>query len=99
MSGTQEAIGAIPGEARCWCCNGSFPDNRLVHLGAHPEVGVCRRCVRYLGRRSAQLPGRATPLAYLRRSSQELREWVMVRGLHEGRFLGPVVRRIGRFLP
>lgn len=99
MNGTQEAIGGIPGEARCWCCNGSFPADRLVHLGAHPEVGVCRRCVRYLGRRSAQLPGRATPATSIHRAGQQVREWVMVRGLHEGPLLGRVLRWIGRLLP
>ena len=99
MSSTQEAIGGVPGEARCWCCGGFFPDSRLVHLGAHPEVGVCRRCARYLARRSARLPGRMTPATSIHRTSQEIRERVMVRGLHEGRLLAPLLRWIGRFLP
>lgn len=99
VSGAQEAIGGVPGGARCWCCGGSYPDDRLVHLGAHPEVGVCRRCARYLGRRSAQLPGRATPATYLRRATQSVRDRVMARRLHERRLLGPVLRWMDGFLP
>jgi len=71
----------------------------MVHLGAHPEVTVCRDCARYLNRRAAVLPGRTTPMRVVRRATQAVRDRVMARNLHESRFLGPFLRWLDRHSP
>jgi len=30
--------------SQCWCCGTTEEPTRLVHLGNHPEVGLCVRC-------------------------------------------------------
>lgn len=70
-----------------------------MHLGAHPEVTVCRDCARYLHRRAAMLPGPTTPTRSVRRTTQVVRDQVMARNLHESRFLGRFLRRLDKYLP
>jgi len=48
---TQTAAGGT-GESGCWCCGRSTSYDALVHLGNHPEVGICINCVHFLGRRA-----------------------------------------------
>ena len=38
------------GQSRCWCCGRPRSENTLVHLGSHPEVGICSSCVHFLRR-------------------------------------------------
>ena len=40
-----------PGLAGCWCCGDATVQASLLRLGDHPEVGVCFRCVKVLGKR------------------------------------------------
>ena len=40
-----------PGDPGCWCCGDRTVRGSLLRLEAHPEVGVCFRCVTYLQRR------------------------------------------------
>jgi hypothetical protein len=44
-------------ESRCWCCGQIRPEDALVHLGNHPEVGICINCVHFLGRRARDSRG------------------------------------------
>jgi hypothetical protein len=46
----------------CWCCGDRTAGASLVRLHAHPEVGVCFRCIQWLdeqrdaiGRRTGQV--------------------------------------------
>lgn len=48
-----ESVGA-GGGAECWCCGHDYSAERLVHLGSHPEVGVCLRCAHFLHRQAGQ---------------------------------------------
>jgi ribosome-binding protein aMBF1 (putative translation factor) len=88
-----------PGQGRCWCCGRPYLPEEMVHLGAHPEVTVCRDCARYLNRRAATLPGPTTPMRVVRRATQAARDRVMARNLHESRILGPLLRWLDKHLP
>ena len=58
MSAEAEAAAGETGESGCWCCGRITSQEALVHLGNHPEVGICVSCVRFLGRRAREgLPG------------------------------------------
>ena len=46
------------GTTGCWCCGDRTVQASLVRLGAHPEVGVCFRCVRVLARRKREIQRR-----------------------------------------
>ena len=50
----QTAIGQT-GEGACWCCGRVRSEDALVHLGNHPEVGICSNCVHFLRRRARDL--------------------------------------------
>jgi hypothetical protein len=42
----------VPPDSGCWCCGDQTVSASVVRLSAHPEVGVCFRCLGYLnGRR------------------------------------------------
>ena len=43
MSAETQAAKDQTGESRCWCCGKPRPEDTLVHLGSHPEVGICSR--------------------------------------------------------
>jgi hypothetical protein len=51
---TETAVETVP-EATCSCCGTPYPDTELVHLGCHPEIGICHGCVEWLGGRSGRL--------------------------------------------
>ena len=67
------------GESRCWCCGQVRPEDALVHLGSHPEVGICINCVHFLRRRA-----RDYQAAVLRQrlvgAAESVRGEVMARG-------------------
>jgi hypothetical protein len=85
----------------CWCCGAEFDDRDLVRLGAHPEVGVCLGCARYLQRRAAEREDELRPSrsARVRAGVRGLRGWVMGRGWHQLPGIGRLLRRIDRHLP
>jgi hypothetical protein len=87
------------GQGRCWCCDRPYRPEEMVHLGAHPEVTVCRDCARYLNRRAAILPGTTKPMRVVRSTTQAVRDRVMARNLHESRFLGRFLRWLDKYLP
>jgi hypothetical protein len=88
-------------QPRCWCCGADKSDNELVHLGNHPEVGICPRCAHWVHRRGTQLEDAKHPsiAARLRAIVHALRTAVINKGWHQGGFLGTLLRRIDRYLP
>jgi hypothetical protein len=85
----------------CWCCGNTFDDADLTRLGAHPEVGVCVSCARWLHRRarSASDQGKRRPDALLRQGIVRVRGRLMRAGAHEWPLVGPLLRRLDRHLP
>lgn len=85
----------------CWCCGREFPESELVHLGMHPEVGVCLQCARWLQRRAVQRydEQHPSPAAMVRGGVQSMRDVVIRKGWHQRGALGTVLRRIDRYLP
>src|SRR3981189_1801976 len=87
--------------ARCWCCGTPHSDEDLVHLGEHPEVGVCLGCARWLQRRAVERYDEQHPsmAARLRAGIRTARTAVIRKGWHQRGVLGAVLRRIDRHLP
>lgn len=52
MSAETQTVKDETGENRCWCCGKPRSEDTLVHLGSHPEVGICISCVHFLPRRA-----------------------------------------------
>lgn len=99
MSAAPGTDDAQPHTGGCWCCGRPYPPDRMVHLGAHPEVTVCADCTRFLHRRAALLGAHATPLALIRRATQTIRDQVLSRQIHQRRVIGPLLRWLDKFLP
>jgi hypothetical protein len=53
---TRTAVGQTA-ESTCWCCGQIRSDDALVHLGNHPEVGICINRVHFLRRRARDHQG------------------------------------------
>jgi len=84
--------------SECWYCGRRFDLGALVHLGNHPQVGICVSCVHFLGRRARDY--QATMLRQrLRGAAESIRREVMARGWHERPVTGPALRWINRHLP
>jgi hypothetical protein len=85
----------------CWCCGNTFDDHDLTRLGAHPEVGVCAGCARWLHRRarSGSEAGLRSPGALMRRWVGLARERVMRAGVQDWPVVGRLLRRLDRHLP
>ena len=49
---TQTVEGQKDEGSCCWCCGQPRSQDTLVHLGNHPEVGICISCVHFLRRRA-----------------------------------------------
>ena len=85
----------------CWCCGRHRPSEGLVHLGNHPEVGVCLDCAHFLHQRARAREDelRPTPAGRARDGLRTVREWVIARRWHEKPLIGPVLRWLGSRLP
>lgn len=72
---TQTVVETVP-ETSCSCCGTPYPDAELVHLGCHPEVGICHGCVEWLEQQSRQMrPPDRRPSRWRRfRSRRSLRK-------------------------
>ena len=90
-----------PAGTECWCCGRRVDERSLVRLGLHPEVAVCLRCVRFLGRQARALEDEARPSlgARARDVARAGRREVMRRGWHNRPLVGPVLRWLGSRLP
>ena len=95
------AVAVAEDQPECWCCGRPFAETELVHLGSHPEVAVCTRCAAYLHRqaRGRQAAQRPSPTARLRAADMHVRGYVVERGWHRNRYVGPWLRWLGDHLP
>src|SRR5215471_13618285 len=86
------------GESTCWCCGQVRAEDALVHLGDHPEVGICINCVHFLRRRALDREARMLRQR-LRRAADSVRADVMAHGWHERPVIGSALRWLNRHLP
>ncbi len=94
---TQTAAGET-GQGTCWCCGRNSSEDALVHLGNHPEVGICINCVHFLGRRARDY--QATVMRQrLRGVAESVQGQVMARGWHQRPVIGPALRWVNQHLP
>jgi hypothetical protein len=93
--------GKSDGSVICWCCGSSNPAESVVHLGDHPEVGVCLACAHFLHQRARQREDELHPSAgtRLRNALRAGRSEVIKRGWPDKPLLGGVLRWLGRRLP
>lgn len=73
----------------------------MLRLGAHPEVGVCFGCARFLQRRAAAREDELhpSPAARARSAVRGVRSWVIARGWHNRGLVGKILQRLDRYLP
>jgi len=73
----------------------------MVHLGNHPEVALCVRCARWAAKQAGEVEDRdrRSPLAAARNGLRRVRRGVVDRGWQQNRFVGVLLRRLGRLLP
>jgi len=73
----------------------------MVRLGNHPEVALCLRCARWAAKQAAQIEDltRTGPLVRVRNLLRLARRTVIQHDWHRNRWLGGVLRWLGRRLP
>ena len=78
------------GQFRCWCCGQLYARERIVHLGDHPEVGVCLGCAHFLHRQALGLEDelRSSPMVRARNVLRAARQSVMRHHWHEKPVIG-----------
>ena len=86
------------GESRCWCCGQIRSEDTLVHLGSHPEVGICTNCVHFLHRRARDQQATVMRQA-LRGAAESVRGRVIAGGWHQRPVIGLALRWLDRHLP
>lgn len=94
--------GWAPDESeQCWCCGCTVAANRTVRLGNHPEVGVCTRCARSIGKWGWEIEDRdrSGPGVRARDGFRALRRAVVRRGWQDAPIFGGPLRWLGRRLP
>jgi hypothetical protein len=96
---TDQAPPVPPGQ--CWCCGSLDDPDRMVHLGNHPEVTLCRPCARWAAQEAWELDDRdrSGPLVEARDRFRRLRRRVRDRGWHRHPWFGRPLRWLGRHLP
>jgi hypothetical protein len=98
MSAETQTAESQTSESRCWCCGKPRSEDTLVHLGNHPEVGVCISCVHFLRRRARDK--QATVMRQtLRGAAESVRGQVIARGWHQQPVIGPALQWLNRHLP
>ena len=93
----QAAIGQTD-ESTCWCCGRASSEDALVHLGNHPEVGICVNCVHFLRRRARDLQA-PDMRQRLRGAAESVRSEVLAQGWHQRPVIGPALRWLNRHMP
>lgn len=89
------------GNVRCWCCDTAAAPDRMVQLGNHPEVHLCLPCAHYVHQQAWVIEDRARtgPGAFIRDRLRHARSLVIDREWHQRRFVGGVLRWLGKYLP
>ena len=89
------------GQFRCWCCGQLYAHERIVHLGAHPEVGVCLGCAHFLHQQALSLEDemRSSLMVRARDLLRAARQSVLRHGWHQKPLIGGLLRWLGRRLP
>lgn len=87
--------------AECWCCGCRRDADQMVRLGNHPEVTLCTRCARSVGKWAGEIEDRDrhSVAARARGGFRSARKMVMRRGLHRAPLVGGLLRRLGKHLP
>ena len=87
--------------SQCWCCGSSRRTEEMVSLGDHPEVTLCWDCARWAHRRAVAQADALSPGvgSAIRSRIQAVRDRVIALELHQRPRLGPILRRIDRWLP
>jgi hypothetical protein len=98
MSAEAETAVGQTDEGRCWCCGRTRSEDALVHLGNHPEVGICISCVHFLRRRARDHQATVMRQA-LRGAAETVRGQVVARGWHERPVIRPALLWLDRHLP
>jgi hypothetical protein len=98
MSAETQTVRGQRDESECWCCGQPRSEGTLVHLGNHPEVGICVSCVHFLRRRARDLQATVVRQT-LRGAAESIRGQVMERGLHQRPVIGPALQWLNRHLP
>lgn len=93
----QPPVNPVSGE--CWCCGSMNDPDRMVTLGNHPEVAMCRACARWAAKRAWEIEDRTGPLVSVRDGLRSVRRFVIDRGWHRKRGLGGPFRWIGKRMP
>jgi hypothetical protein len=101
MTAAAPASGGSSGDVVCWCCGRGRPESDVVRLGEHPETAVCLGCAHFLHQqaRAREDEGRPSPASRARDGIRTARQWVIRRGWHTRRGIGPLLRRLGARLP
>ena len=90
-----------PPPGQCWCCGSTDDPDRLVHLGNHPEVALCRPCARWAAKQAWEIEDRDKTglLVKLRDRFRHLRRGVIDRDWHRLPVVGRPLRWLGKHLP
>lgn len=93
--------GADEAGVECWCCGNGLPEASMVRLGSHREAAVCLACAHFLHKeaRTREDAARSSSIGRLRDGLRSGRHFVIDHGWHRLPIVGPVLRRLGRFLP
>jgi hypothetical protein len=77
------------------------PAESMVHLGNHPEVGLCLGCAHFVHKQASGIEDHAKTglTARARDGFRTLRRAVVDRGWHRHRLFGGPLRWLGRYLP
>jgi hypothetical protein len=98
MRANVEAEWGGTGQGACWCCGKVTAGDALVHLGNHPEVGICVNCASFLVRKARDIQA-TRARRRLRAVADSVRGAVMSRGWHERPVVGPVLLWLNRRSP
>ncbi len=92
---------ADPPPGHCWCCGAIDVSDRMVHLGNHPEVVICRPCARWAAKQAWEIEDRDKTglVVTVRNRFRHLRRGVIDRQWHRHAVLGRPLRWLGRHLP
>jgi hypothetical protein len=87
--------------SQCWCCGSIDDPTRLVHLGNHPEVGLCIRCAHSVSKWAWEIEDQSKtgPLVMARDRFRAVRREGIRRGWHHSPLIGGPIRWIGKRLP